>query len=167
MNVRKMVLSSLFAALMAVCAWISLPVGDIAVTMQTFAVFLSLGVLGGKWGCVSIGIYLLLGVVGLPVFSAFQGGVGILLGVTGGYIWGFGLAALVYWAFERLCKPIGVVMGMLCCYACGSLWFLTYVDGAASLAVVIAKCVAPYLIPDAVKLWLAWRLAQRIGKRVN
>ena len=60
-TIRKMVLCSLFAALTALCAWISLPVGQIAFTLQTLAVFLSLGILGGKWGTVSILIYLTLG----------------------------------------------------------------------------------------------------------
>ena len=60
-NVRKMVLASLFASLTAVCAWISIPIPPISFTLQTFAVFLTLAVLGGKWGTVSILLYLLLG----------------------------------------------------------------------------------------------------------
>ena len=67
---------------MAVCAWISIPFGYIAFTMQTFAVMLALFTLGGKWGTASVFVYLLLGAVGLPVFSGFQGGLGVLLGVT-------------------------------------------------------------------------------------
>ncbi len=160
-----MVRAAIFAALMAVCAWISIPVLDVAYTMQTFAVFLTLGLLGGKWGTVSILIYLLLGSVGLPVFSGFQGGFGTLLGVTGGYIWGFLGAGLVYWVFEKLCKPFGIVAGMLCCYLCGSIWFSVYGGNAGFLAAVV-KCVVPYLIPDAVKLTLAYILSRRIAKYV-
>lgn len=160
-----MVRSAIFAALMAVCAWISIPVPDIAFTMQTFAVFLTLGLLGGKWGTVSILIYLLLGCVGLPVFSGFQGGFGVLLGVTGGYIWGFLAAGLVYWALEKLCKPFGFIAGILCCYLCGSLWFSLYAGSAGLLAAVV-KCVVPYLIPDAVKLTLAYALSRRLKKYV-
>ena len=89
MKVRNMALCALFAALMALCAWISIPAGDVAITMQTFALFLTLGVLGGKRGTIAVSIYLLLGIVGLPVFSGFQGGLGTLLGATGGYIAGF------------------------------------------------------------------------------
>ena len=83
-NTKYMTRAALFAALTAICAWISIPVADIGFTMQTFGVFLTLGVLGGKWGTVSILIYLLLGAVGMPVFSGFRGGMGMLLGVTGG-----------------------------------------------------------------------------------
>ena len=69
MKVRNMALCALFAALLCVCAWVSVPVGDAAITMQTFGIFLALGVLGGKRGSISVAIYLLLGIVGLPVFS--------------------------------------------------------------------------------------------------
>ena len=97
MKIRNMVLSALFAALLAVCAWISIPAGDVAFTLQTFGVFLTLLLLGGKRGTVSISVYLLLGAVGLPVFSGFRGGIGTLLGVTGGYMVGFLFTCLVYW----------------------------------------------------------------------
>ena len=99
-----MVLSSLFAALTAVCAWIAVPLPGISFTMQTFAVLLTLGVLGGRWGTVSIFLYLLLGLVGLPVFTGFRGGAAALLDPTGGVLWGFLLGTLVYWILERLGK---------------------------------------------------------------
>jgi biotin transport system substrate-specific component len=134
--------------------------------MQTFAVFLALGILGGKWGSVSILIYLALGAVGLPVFSGFQGGIGVLLGVTGGYLWGFLFSGLGYWALEKLGKPIAMIAGMLICYLCGSLWFLLY-GGSAGLWVVIMKCVVPYLIPDGMKIALAVTLSRRIGKHIK
>ena len=162
-----MVASALFAALMAICAWISIPAGDTAFTMQTFGIFLALGVLGGKWGCASILVYLLLGAAGLPVFSAFQGGLGVLLGPTGGYLWGFGAAGLAYWGFEKLCKPIGVVVGILLCYACGCFWFMHYAGSTVGFVAAMVKCVIPYLIPDALKLWLAYTLANRIGKHIK
>ena len=157
-----MVLSSLFAGLTAICAWISVPVADIAFTMQTFAVFLTLLVLGGKWGTVSIFIYLLLGTVGLPVFSGFRGGPGALLGVTGGYLWGFLFTGLCYWCLEKHGKLPGLILGLLACYGCGSGWFLLYSGGG--LWVILLKCVVPYLVPDALKLWLACTLAKRLRK---
>ena len=158
-----MVLCSLFAALTAVCAWISLPVADIAFTLQTFAVFLSLGLLGGKWGCVSILIYLTLGAVGLPVFAGFRGGIGMLLGTTGGYLWGFLAGGLVYWGLEKLCKPLGMIAGLLACYLCGTWWFSLYAGGAGFWASMV-KCVVPYLIPDGVKLYLARTLSEKLKK---
>lgn len=162
---REMVLCGLFAAMLAICAWLAIPAGDIAVTMQTFGVFLALGLLGGKWGTVSILIYLLLGAVGMPVFSGFQGGFGVLLGVTGGYLWGFLASGLVYWALERLGKLPAMIGGLLACYACGSLWFLYWSGGG--LGFVLLRCVVPYIIPDAVKIGLACSLSRRLHKHLH
>lgn len=147
---------------MAVCAWISLPVGDIAFTMQSFAVILTLMVLGGKWGSVSILIYLLLGAAGMPVFSGFQGGFGTLLGITGGYLWGFLFSGLAYWALERVNRHLAAVMALIVCYICGTVWFHFYAGGGA--AFILLRCVVPYLIPDALKLILAFRVSRRLSK---
>ena len=174
MKIRNMALCALFAALLAVCAWISIPMGDVAITMQTFGIFLTLGVLGGKRGTVATSIYLLLGIVGLPVFSGFQGGVGTLLGVTGGYIAGFLATALIYWLITALGKNkdifrlLGMVIGLLFCYLLGTLWFrygyLSY--GGHSWGAILLKCVVPYLLPDAAKLMIAWLLSRRLRQFV-
>lgn len=165
-TVRNMVRCSLLAALTAVCAWICLPVGDIAFTMQTFAVFMTLGLLGGKWGTVSILIYLTLGGMGLPVFSGFRGGLAVLLGVTGGYLWGFLAGGLVYWGLERVCKPVAMVAGQVTCYLCGCLWFSLYAGNAGFWAAAV-KCVVPYLVFDGGKLYLAYWLSRRLKKRLH
>ena len=165
-NVRKMVLSSLFAALTAVCAWISLPIPPVAFTLQTFAVLLTLGVLGGRWGCVSILLYLLLGMVGLPVFAGFQSGAVALPGPTGGFLWGFLAAGIAYWLLERLGKLPAMVVAQVVVYVCGCIWFSFYGGNTGVLAAALT-CVVPYLIPDAVKLALAYSLANRIGKQVK
>ena len=158
--------SALFASLIVISAWISIPAGTVTFTMQTFAIFLTLGVLGGKWGCAAIGVYLLLGAAGLPVFSGFQGGIGVLLGPTGGFLWGFAAAGVVYWSFEKLCKPAGVIVGMLVCYACGCVWFSYYSGGAVGLAGAALTCILPYLIPDICKIWLAWHITPRLCRHL-
>lgn len=163
-NVRKMVLASLFAALTAVCAWLSIPVPPVAFTLQTFAVLLTLGVLGGKWGSVSVLLYLLLGLVGLPVFSGFRGGAAALLDATGGFLWGFAAGALVYRMLEAFGKLPAMAAFQLVCYGCGCWWFGLY-SGSAGAAVM--TCIVPYLIPDAVKLWLAYSLSKRLEKHIT
>ena len=160
-----MVLCSLFAALIAVCAWISVPVSDIAFTLQTFAIFLTLGLLGGKLGCGAILIYLLLGAAGMPVFSGFRGGIGCLAGVTGGYLWGFLAAGLAYRALERFGKLPAMIAGQLVCYLCGSIWFLMYAGGGLSL--ILLRCVVPYLIPDGIKIALAHILTRRLSRHIR
>ena len=157
--------ASLFAALLAICAWICIPVSDIGITLQTFGVFLALSLLGGKWGSVSVLLYLLLGAVGLPVFSGFRGGMGHLVGVTGGFLWGFFLSALVYWALEKLGSKIAMLGGLLACYFCGCIWFYCYSGGG--LVFILLRCVAPYVIFDLAKLWLADRLASRLKKVIK
>ena len=86
---------ALFAVLMAVCSWISIP-AVVPFTLQTFGVFVAVSVLGGKRGTLAVVLYLLMGIVGLPVFAGFSGGLGVLLGSTGGYIIGFVFTALAH-----------------------------------------------------------------------
>lgn len=156
----------MMAALTAVCAWIAIPIPPISVTMQTFAIFLTLGILGGKWGTVSVLLYLLLGVVGLPVFTGFRGGAAALLDATGGFLWGFLAAALTYWLLARIGKLPAMVVAMLVCYACGCAWFTVYAGGIGFGGAVMA-CVVPYLIPDAVKIALAYTMSKRIAKHIK
>lgn len=168
MKVRDMVHCSVCAGLMAVCAWLAVPVGDTVITMQTFALFFTLAALGGSRGVVVCAVYLLLGAIGLPVFSGFQGGFGVLLGPTGGYLWGFLPAAVVYRLTEkRLSMWLGMTAALLMCYLCGSLWFYyAYTDGG--LWLVILRCVIPCILPDALKMLLALTLQKRLiisGKR--
>ena len=169
---KDLVYVALCAVLMAVCSWINIP-SAIPFTLQTFAVFCTLGLIGGKRGTTSILVYLLLGALGLPVFAGFSGGVGILFGITGGYLLGFILMGLVYWLGERLGKgkpfvEIGsMVLGLALCYAFGTAWFMfVYArqSGAVTLATALAWCVIPFIVPDLVKMALAVLLSQKLRK---
>lgn len=167
MKIKNMVLCGIFAALLCVCAWLSFPLGDTAITLQTFGVFLCLGTLGGKRGTLSISVYLLLGAVGLPVFSGFRGGIGALLGTTGGYLTGFLVCGLVYWLLTSLLPRhtlIPMIAGLLICYCFGSIWYYNvYAAGsAATLGFIFAKCVLPFLLPDIAKLFLAHSLSKKL-----
>lgn len=166
---------ALFAVLMAVCAWISTPKTPISVpfTLQTFAIFTALTILGGRRGFWAVVVYLLMGLAGLPVFTGFQGGPGVLLGTTGGYIIGFIGSALVYWLVTAKLGnglPVtvcGCLLGMLVYYAFGTVWFLTLytsTKGPISLAAALAACVIPFIVPDLLKMALAVLLARRVGK---
>lgn len=161
-----MVLCSLFAALISLCAWLSLPIPPAAVTMQTFGVFLTLGILGGKYGSAAVFLYLLLGCVGLPVFSGFRGGVSALLSPSGGFLWGFLVAALVFWLVERFGKTPAMIAGMAACYGCGCWWFTLYA-GNIGWGAAVMTCVVPYLIPDAIKLGLACTMSNRIRRSIK
>ena len=153
----------IFAALITVCSWISINL-VVPFTLQTFAIFLAVYLLGGRRGTVSVLVYILLGAVGLPVFSGFSGGIGRLLGTTGGYIIGFLFSALVMWAFETFfgknfrTYAISMVVGLIVCYAFGTAWYMivyTRDSGITGIMVVLGKCVFPFIIPDLIKISLA------------
>ncbi len=163
---------AMFAAVMAVCSWISVP-ATVPFTLQTFGVFLAVGTLGGNRGSLAVLTYLLLGAVGAPVFAGFSGGIGCILGSTGGYIVGFLFSALVMWAMEHFLGKkkwvlaLSMVIGLLVCYAFGTAWFMiVYANntGAIGLWTALSWCVFPYIIPDAVKIVLALVLCKRLAK---
>ncbi|MBO6260969.1 MAG: biotin transporter BioY [Lachnospiraceae bacterium] len=154
-------------ALITICSWISIPT-TIPFTLQTFAVMLTVLLLGGMRGTIAIIVYILLGAVGVPVFSGFSGGIGKLMGPTGGYIIGFLGTALVMWGFEKILGKklwvyiAAIVLGLIVCYTFGTMWFIklyTADDGSkATLAMALSWCVIPYLIPEVIKVVLALTL---------
>lgn len=163
------------AALIAVCSWISIP-STVPFTLQTFAVFCVLSLLGGKRGTVSIIIYILLGAVGMPVFAGFTGGIGILLGTTGGYIIGFILMGLLFWLAEHFfgnalpVRIVSMLAGLLVCYAFGTGWFLwVYArqSGAIGIGTALSWCVLPFILPDLAKMALAVGIAGRVKKFIH
>jgi biotin transport system substrate-specific component len=173
-TVRDMTLIALFAALMAVSAWITVP-GPVPFTLQTMGVFVSVGLLGGRRGTLAVALYLLLGAVGAPVFSGFRGGVGALLGTTGGYLTGFLLSALVMWGMTKLfgsgtaALAAAMAAGLLVCYVFGTAWFVTVyarTAGPVSAGTALGWCVLPFLPFDCGKLVLALLLTRRLRRFV-
>ncbi len=167
LKIRNIVLCGLFAGLLCVCAWLGVSAGDFVFTMQTFAVFPTLLLLGGKRGSAAIGIYLLLGAVGLPVFSGFRGGLGWLLGATGGYLTGFLFTGLVYWLLHRLTgrQIPALLAGLFVLYLFGTCWY-AHLYAQSGFWAIAAKCVLPYLAGDGIKLLLALALAKKLGRFV-
>lgn len=173
-QIRELSLAAMGVALIAVCSWISVPSllpTMVPFTLQTFAVCLVTALFGLKLGLWTVGCYILLGAVGVPVFAGFKAGVGALLGTTGGYIVGFLFTALaVGLAVDRLGRRVPVLLsamalGILLCYAFGTAWFVLVYSrssGAIGAATALAWCVLPYLIPDAVKIVLAVFLTGRL-----
>lgn len=161
-----------FTVLITICSWISIPTA-IPFTLQTFAVFLAVAVLGGRRGTLSVVVYVLLGAAGVPVFAEFTGGIGIILRNTGGYIIGFIFTALVMWMMESIfgrrlwVQIISMVLGLFACYAVGTAWFMfIYMrdTGAIGLSTVLGWCVVPFIIPDGIKIALAITLSNTLRK---
>jgi len=175
MKTIDMVYIAVFAALIAICSWISIP-ATVPFTLQTFAVFLAVALLGGKRGTMAVLVYILLGAIGVPVFAGFSGGIGILLGTTGGYIIGFVFSALAMWLIEKLCGRkawvllLSMVAGLIVCYTFGTIWFQrVYIrtSGAVELATVLGWCVFPFILPDCIKIGLAFVLSKPLKKAIR
>jgi biotin transport system substrate-specific component len=171
LKVLDMAYIAIGAVLIAICSWINIPT-QVPFTLQTFAVFFVLMLLGGERGTISILIYILLGAVGVPVFAGFSAGIGILFGNTGGYILGFIFIGLIYILFTRVFKMkniffkvLALVIGLAICYAFGSIWYMhIYIrdSGEVGLFAVLGWCVFPFIIPDLIKMALAVIIAKRI-----
>ena len=140
-------------------------------TLQTFGVFMAVEVLGGKRGTIAVLVYILMGAVGIPVFAGFQGGIGVIFNTTGGYIVGFLCSALIMWAAESLFgkKPLvrllSMAAGLIACYVLGTIWFMVVygrTTGAVGLMTVLGWCVIPFIIPDLVKIGLAYFISRKI-----
>lgn len=174
-SATNLVYMALGAVLITLCSWITIPTA-VPFTMQTFAVFFILSALGGKQGTVTILVYIALGAVGIPVFSQFGAGPGVLLGNTGGYILGFLAMGLIYWGITALLgetrkiRFLGLLLGLVVLYAFGTAWFLllyTRTQESMGIFPVLGWCVFPFVIPDLVKLGLALALERRLEKSLS
>jgi len=174
-SVRDITMCGICTALIAVCSWIQIPM-TVPFTLQTFGIFITIGLLGGRLGTMSVFAYVLLGACGVPVFAGFTGGFGILTGSTGGYIFGFIASALVMWLIERIFGKgyitliCSMIAGLIVCYAMGTVWFMLVYSrntGSIGLMQTLSWCVIPFIIPDAVKILCASIIVKEIKKYVN
>ncbi len=171
-KIKQMALISLMTALLCVLAPISLtlPTSPIPVSLGNMAICFTVVLLGMKRGTLSVLLYLLLGLAGLPVFSHFTGGIGKLLGPTGGYLLGYLFLALILGYFtdrfqnRRITNVLGALLGQLYLYLLGTLWLAMqlHLDFMAALF----AGVLPYIPADLLKTALALFIGSRIRKRL-
>ena len=158
---KQMVLIALMTAVTCVLGPLSIPLpfSPVPISLTNFAIFLAIFVLGMKNGTISFIIYLLLGAVGVPVFSSFRGGLQVLAGPTGGYLIGFIFLALIMGFaldhFDRKLVPtiIGMSIGMVVCYAFGTVWLAKLLSLSFKEGLMMG--VIPYLAGDAAKIIIA------------
>lgn len=158
---KQMVLIALMTAVTCVLGPLSIPLpfSPVPISLTNFAIFLAIFVLGMKNGTISFIIYLLLGAVGVPVFSSFRGGLQVLAGPTGGYLIGFIFLALIMGFaldhFDRKLVPtiIGMIIGMAVCYAFGTVWLAKLLSLSFKEGLIMG--VIPYLPGDAAKIIIA------------
>jgi biotin transport system substrate-specific component len=165
-KLRWMVLASLMAALTAVGAYIHVPIGPVPIVLSTLFVLLSGLLLGSRWGMASMGLYLLVGAIGMPVFAGGKGGFAHFLGPTGGYLFGYVLASWITgFISERsqgslILDVFAVIIGSLTIYGLGVPWLKMVTQMSWPKTFIVG--IAPFLIGDAVKASVALILARAI-----
>ena len=165
-----LVVTALMAAVTCILAPLSIPIGPVPISLTNFAIYLSLYVLDWKKGTISYLIYLLIGLVGVPVFSGFTGGVAKLAGPTGGYIIGFIPMAIIAGIaidkfHQRWIHLIGMIIGTVVCYAFGTLWFC--LQSGTPVMSALSICVFPFIPGDLIKIVIAFVIAPIIRERID
>ena len=169
--------TALMTAVMCVLSPISIPIGPVPISLATLVVLLSVYILGTKWSIVSVVVYLILGMIGLPVFSGFSGGFAKLAGPTGGYLIGYIFLALISGVIMTFAEKkfsekkkiipltfVGMLIGTLVLYAFGTVWFILLMD--TTFAYALTVCVLPFLPFDIVKIIIAIILGRTIRSRL-
>ncbi len=176
-TVQQMSIVGLMAAIICIMGpWsIPIPISPIPISLCTFSIYLSCYILGAKFAYISVGIYILIGLVGLPVFSGFASGLGKVSGPTGGYLIGYIFIAIIggYFVdkFSNTKNPtkylfciLGMILGTIVCYSLGTVW-LAY-QLSLSFQGALAAGVLPYIPLDLCKIVAAALLGQQIRKRL-
>lgn len=175
-GILDIVFIALFTALIAICSQISIPIGPVPFTLQTLGVFITAALLGWKKGTISVLVYILIGLVGVPVFAGFSGGIGSVASPAFGYVIGFIFTAIVVGLCKNIFKNkiiplvISMVIGLFLCYIVGTIWFMSVygITGTSvDLGAVLGWCVWPFIVPDVCKIAVAAILVNRLDKIIK
>ena len=162
---------ALFSALISVCSLIQVPLGPVPFTLQTFAVFLCIYILGIFKSAAAVAIYIILGLIGVPVFAGFRSGPAAIFGPTGGFLIGFILSCFLSGFLLRRTGGKAVIdilslsAGLVLIYVCGTLWFLFVYSGSrpeGGLIGALSLTVFPFIIPDTVKIIISVIVGKRL-----
>jgi len=159
LSVKNMALIAMMTAITCIMGPFSIKVGAIPYSLTPLAIFFTAYLLGAIRSTISCCLYLLMGFIGLPVFSGFSGGAQVLAGPTGGYLIGFIFMAFISGLFVNLFEKnvvlqgFGMIVGLSVTYLFGTIWFMNFMK--TSLISALAQCVIPFLIGDFIKIVLA------------
>lgn len=171
MKTAKLTYNAILAAIICILAPFSLHVGAVPVSLATFAVFIISALSKPKNSVICIIIYILLGAIGLPVFSGFLGGFQQIAGLTGGYIIGYiPCAAVVSFIINRFenkkaSYPIAMALGTVTCCFCGTAWYMYQTK--TNFATAFSVCILPFILGDTIKIAVASILAYGIKPRIK
>lgn len=168
-----LVLCGLFAALITICSYITIPLPftPVPINLGLLGVFLAGGLLGKKYGTISVLVYIIMGAAGLPVFSGFQGGLGVLAGPTGGFLLGYIAAAFIAGIIADHSRSAessrklalytsALSLGTIVCYIFGTLWFMFLMK--TGLWPSLLACVFPFIPGDILKVIAGTILLNRL-----
>lgn len=166
---KKLVTCSLFTAMTAILAQISIPIpfSPVPINMATITVLMCGIILGKNYGALCQIVYVLLGLIGLPVFSNLTGGIGKILGPTGGYLIGYIFTAYIVGLIsshstKKIIYALSMIAGIFVCYAFGTAWFMYLTKNP--LYTSLTMCVLPFLIGDALKILIVTLLCNTLKK---
>jgi biotin transport system substrate-specific component len=171
MKLRNMIFSALFAAVLCAVAPFSIPIGPIPLSLATFVIYIAAATINWKYGTLAVVLYVLMGLIGLPVFAGPSGGIQKLVGPTGGFIIGYILCALVIglivdrFETKRWAYPVAMLLGTVVLYALGTTWFIVLMK--VTLAKALMSCVVFFLPGDAAKIILASVIAPILRKALK
>ena len=171
-RLKRMTQAAIFSALLCLLSPVCLPFSTVPFSLALFAVALTALLLPPHLSLVSVLVYLLLGGVGLPVFSGFSGGLGVLLGPTGGYLLTYPLVTLIIGLFIRRAKRFwtlaacGCLLALVVCYAGGTAWYM-FVTGTRKIGAAMLVCVYPFVIGDVLKMVAACCLTYLVRRRLK
>lgn len=170
MNTKNLALIGLMSAVLCILGPMSLPIpiSPVPISLGMLGVYLTVYILGMKKGTISICIYILLGIIGLPVFTAFGSGIGKVMGPTGGYLVGYIFIALIFgffidkWKTNQVLIFLGMILGTAVCYLLGTAWLA--MQGGMSFSAALAAGVIPFIPGDLAKIIITMLVAAPVRK---
>lgn len=169
MKTKRLIICALFTAIICIVAPFCVMVGPVPITLTLFALALSAFVQGSSMGAVSTLVYILIGIVGLPVFSGFNGGMGILMAPTGGFVVSYVFVVLILGRCKNAKKKSHIIMlcavALAVCYTFGIVWYMLVTKCHITTALML--CVVPFAPFDIIKLYAAYKVGKEIKKKTD
>lgn len=175
-KLHNIISAAIFAGIMAILSQFTFPIGPVPITLQSFVCAMAGGVLGRKWGAISIGVWLILGLMGIPILTMGKAGAGIFLSPVGGYYVGFVIMAWIsgFRLAEKghfLRQVSSAILGLVCCYALGLVWFVAYFHFGLGKDMpfwtALTLTVFPFVAFDLIKVVLGVICGTRIRQSLN
>ncbi len=169
MKTKKLIICALFAAIICIAAPFYIMIGPVPITFTLFALALCAFSAGSVSGAVSTGVYMLIGLAGIPVFSGFKGGFSVIASPTGGFIFSYVFVVLILGCSVKAKRKSAVVLwctlALAVCYMAGTAWYMLVTK--ADIITALGVCVVPFILFDIIKLYVAYVVAKAVRKRLK